>query len=61
MTSTGGSRGHEVVAVNISALVLAVITMALRCFVRIRLLKAFGLDDWLMLAATVCTSCVILI
>ncbi|KAH6612945.1 hypothetical protein B0J18DRAFT_71249 [Chaetomium sp. MPI-SDFR-AT-0129] len=40
-------------AVNITALVLAVTITALRCYVRIRLLKAFGPDDWLMVAAVI--------
>lgn len=34
---------------------LAVVSMALRIFVRLRLVKAFGIDDYLMLLATVST------
>ncbi len=44
----------QLASVNIAALVLALIATGLRCFVRIRLLKAFGTDDWLMVAAAVC-------
>jgi hypothetical protein len=58
-------RGSQLAAVNITGLTLAVIVTSLRCYVRGRMLKAFGVDDWLMLAATVRLSpsrdaCVIL-
>lgn len=48
------SKASKIIGVNSAALVLAITTTLLRCFVRIRLIKAFGLDDWLMTAATVC-------
>jgi hypothetical protein len=54
MASSSDNRALPLAAVNIAALVIAMIVTALRCFVRIRLLKAFGADDWLMLAAAVC-------
>jgi hypothetical protein len=54
MTSSTDNRGGQLAAINIAALVLALTVTALRCFVRIRLLKAFGADDWLMAAAAVC-------
>lgn len=54
MATSGDSRALPLTAVNIAALVLALTVTALRCFVRIRLLKAFGSDDWLMVAAAVC-------
>jgi hypothetical protein len=56
MASSLDNRALPLAAVNIAALVIAMIVTALRCFVRIRLLKAFGADDWLMLAAAVCLS-----
>jgi hypothetical protein len=56
MVASGDSRALPLTAVNIAALVLALTVTALRCFVRIRLLKAFGSDDWLMVAAAVCPS-----
>ncbi|KAK4150759.1 hypothetical protein C8A00DRAFT_45904 [Chaetomidium leptoderma] len=49
--SSTDNRGGQLAAINIAALVLATSVTALRCFVRIRLLRAFGLDDWLMVAA----------
>lgn len=52
--SSADSRATPLAAVNIAAVTLAAIITALRCFVRIRLLKAFGLDDYLMVAAMVC-------
>ncbi|KAL2173764.1 uncharacterized protein P884DRAFT_280763 [Thermothelomyces heterothallicus CBS 202.75] len=54
MAMSSESRARTLTAVNITALVLAVTVTALRCFVRIYLLKAFGNDDWLMAAATIC-------
>jgi hypothetical protein len=48
------SRATPLAAVNIAAVSLAAVVTALRCFVRIRLLKAFGVDDYLMVAAMVC-------
>lgn len=56
MATSSDNRALPLAAVNIAALVLASIVTALRCFVRVRLLKAFGADDWLMLAAAVCLS-----
>ncbi len=53
MASSTDSRAVQLAAVNIAALVLALIATGLRCFVRIRLLRAFGTDDWLMVAAAV--------
>jgi hypothetical protein len=47
------ARAVPLASVNIAALVLALTATALRCFVRIRLLRAFGTDDWLMVAAAV--------
>lgn len=54
MASSPENRALPLTAVNIAALILATTVTALRCFVRIRLLKAFGADDWLMVAASVC-------
>lgn len=46
-------RAEELLAVTITLLVLGLVTVSLRCFVRIRLVKAFGLDDYLMVASMV--------
>lgn len=46
-------RGPEIVAVDIVFCALAVLVVLLRCFTRARLVKAFGLDDWLMIVAAV--------
>jgi hypothetical protein len=32
---------------------LAAVTLLLRCYVRLRIAKAFGLDDWFMVVSTV--------
>ncbi|KAH6857012.1 hypothetical protein B0I37DRAFT_88884 [Chaetomium sp. MPI-CAGE-AT-0009] len=56
MTSPPENRALSLTAVNIAALTLALTITALRCFVRIYMLKAFGPDDWLMLAAAACFS-----
>ncbi|EUC27626.1 hypothetical protein COCCADRAFT_111214 [Bipolaris zeicola 26-R-13] len=46
------NRGPELLAVNIAFVTTAVLACLLRCFVRVRMVKAFGLDDWLMVVAT---------
>lgn len=50
------TRGPELLAVDIAFLCTAIIAYSLRCYVRIRMVKAFGKDDYLMGAATV--SCI---
>lgn len=46
-------RGPELIGVNISFLATAIIANVLRCIVRVKMVKAFGVDDWLMVASTV--------
>lgn len=48
------NRGPQLIGVNVLFLTLAVIATTLRCYVRIKMVKAFGLDDWLMVGAAVC-------
>ncbi|KAJ1334080.1 hypothetical protein MN608_04083 [Microdochium nivale] len=45
------NRGPQLISVNVLFLTLAVIATTLRCYVRIKMVKAFGLDDWLMVGA----------
>ncbi|KAH7119835.1 hypothetical protein B0J11DRAFT_71239 [Dendryphion nanum] len=52
MASDIPNRAPELLGVNISFLATALVANALRCYVRIRMVKAFGLDDWLMALAT---------
>lgn len=47
------NRATSIMAVNGAGIVLAITATILRCFVRIRLIKAFGVDDWLMAGAAV--------
>jgi len=47
-------RSGPLFGVDVAALVIAWIAVTLRNYVRIRIVKAFGLDDWLMLVA-MCT------
>jgi hypothetical protein len=47
------NRGPQLFAVDIAFVITAVFACSLRCFVRVRMVKAFGLDDWLMVIATV--------
>ncbi|KAL2127575.1 hypothetical protein VTI74DRAFT_10463 [Chaetomium olivicolor] len=47
------ARAAPLAGVNISFMILATTVTALRCYVRIRMLNAFGVDDWLMAGATV--------
>lgn len=47
-------RGSQLAAVVICFLVLTVTTVALRCYVRVRLTGGFGADDALSVASLVC-------
>ncbi|KAF1914072.1 hypothetical protein BDU57DRAFT_541439 [Ampelomyces quisqualis] len=42
------NRGPELLGVNIGFVATATLAYSLRCFVRVKMMKAFGLDDWLM-------------
>ena len=57
MASSAPGRGSQLLAANIAFLTTAVITNALRCFVRMKIVKAFGIDDWLMAIATASQQC----
>ncbi|CAN9212379.1 hypothetical protein CC77DRAFT_560505 [Alternaria alternata] len=46
------NRGPELLAVNIAFTTTAILACALRIFVRVKMVKAFGRDDWLMVFAT---------
>jgi hypothetical protein len=46
-------HGPLLFGINVAAVILAVIACLLRCYVRLRIVNAFGLDDWLMAASTV--------
>jgi hypothetical protein len=46
-------RGPLIAAVGILFLVLTWVAVTLRCYVRIFMIKSFGLDDWLSAAALV--------
>src|SRR5437016_2108595 len=49
-------RGKAIVAVHAALWGLAFIAVASRCYVRIRMKRAFGWDDGLMVLAMVCTA-----
>lgn len=49
-------RGQEVLAVAILFGILTWLTVSLRVYVRAIMLKAWGWDDWTMLATLVSTS-----
>ncbi|KAH0427247.1 integral membrane protein [Colletotrichum camelliae] len=51
------NRGPELLGVNVFFVTTAIIATALRCYVRIGLVKAFGRDDWLMVLALVFFIC----
>ncbi|KAK4172565.1 hypothetical protein QBC36DRAFT_73059 [Triangularia setosa] len=44
-------RGPQLLVIDAVALGLALVATLLRCYVRIRLVRAFGVDDWLMASA----------
>jgi hypothetical protein len=45
------NRGSELLAVVILFLVLSWLSVLARCWVRIKMIKAFALDDWLLLGS----------
>ncbi|KAI0023094.1 hypothetical protein F4780DRAFT_127665 [Xylariomycetidae sp. FL0641] len=47
------NRGPQLLAVDYSFLVISIISMSLRVYVRCFMVKKFGLDDWTMLFATI--------
>jgi hypothetical protein len=47
------NRGPQLQAVAYTLLTTAVISMGLRAYVRVMLVRNFGVDDWCMVAATV--------
>lgn len=49
----GHGRGDELLGVNIAFFVLAASAVLLRCYTRCFISRAFGGDDWLMVAACV--------
>jgi hypothetical protein len=46
-------RGLAILCVTIICFFLCVVTVGLRCYVRVKILKFFGWDDILMILATV--------
>ncbi|KAK6208181.1 hypothetical protein LQW54_007089 [Pestalotiopsis sp. IQ-011] len=50
MSSLGDDRGPEMFDVTLTLLVVSTITVAMRCYVRIRILKSFRIEDWMALA-----------
>ncbi|KAK4031304.1 hypothetical protein C8A01DRAFT_21457 [Parachaetomium inaequale] len=53
MEHNESNLGPLLLGINITAVILAGITCLLRCYVRLFMLKAFGLDDWLMVISTI--------
>lgn len=53
MAAESNNRGPQLLAVNFLFLFMAVIATALRCYTRIFIVKSFGVDDYLMVVATV--------
>lgn len=49
-----GDRSLEVKAVAATFMSVASVTVLLRCYVRLRIVKAFGWDDGAMVIAMVC-------
>lgn len=47
------NRGPVLSAVSIFLVTMAVISFTLRAYVRARMVRAFGVDDWFMLLATI--------
>jgi len=48
------SAGSKLLTKSVPLYVTATTIILLRCYVRIRIVKSFGKDDWAMLGAGVC-------
>ncbi|KAF7529202.1 hypothetical protein G7054_g9906 [Neopestalotiopsis clavispora] len=48
--SDADDRGPEIFYVTLALLIVSTITVAMRCYVRIRILKSFRIEDWMSLA-----------
>lgn len=46
-------RGPEMFDVTLSLLVASTVTIIMRCYVRIHMLKSFRIEDWMALATMV--------
>src|SRR5258706_12430258 len=53
------TRGAQVTGVAVCSLCLSWISVVLRFYVRVRILKFFGREDWLTVATMVCANPVI--
>ncbi|KAK2608419.1 hypothetical protein QQS21_003105 [Conoideocrella luteorostrata] len=53
MATDAANRGPQIYAVNVFFSVVAVCIVLLRIYTRAAIVKAFGLDDWLIILATV--------
>ncbi|KAK1569797.1 uncharacterized protein LY79DRAFT_643380 [Colletotrichum navitas] len=47
------NRGPQLVAVGLTLVITAFVATVLRCYVRVFLVKNFGIDDWFMVVATI--------
>jgi len=56
MVEDRGPRLRNICAVFLA---FAVFSTAIRCYVRARMVKWFGLDDWLMVAAVVSLTIIV--
>lgn len=53
---TGGdNRGPAFVVVFGSLVAIAILLVVLRIWVRIKIIRKLGLDDWIMMASLVCS------
>lgn len=53
MERPSDNRGPQMLGVTASFLVLMWVTVMARCYVRIKIIKAFAMDDWLALATLI--------
>ena len=49
-------RSNTMIGVSAAYLVVAWIAFSLRAIVKSRIMRSFGLDDWLMVVTMVCTT-----
>lgn len=52
-TNSGASRGHQAMVVTIVLTVISILTVAIRIYARVGLIKIMGREDWTILVSLV--------
>jgi hypothetical protein len=56
MANVTGYNGNQLIGVSVAFFVITYLSVILRCYVRIKITRAFSIDDWLMITSLVCRN-----